>query len=37
LRDGFESLVYDTQRYSRDFGRAGSGGQEPVCAERRRY
>jgi MoxR-like ATPase len=37
LRDGFESLVYDTQRYSRDLGRAGSGGQEPVCAERRRY
>ena len=37
LRDGFESLVYDTQRYSIDFGRAGSGGQEPVCAERRRY
>jgi hypothetical protein len=37
LRDGFESLVYDTQRYSRDFGRAGSGSQEPECAERRRY
>ena len=37
LRDGFESLVYDTQRYSRDLGPAGSGGQEPVCAERRRY
>jgi len=37
LRDGFESLVYDTQRYSADFGRAESDGQEPVCAERRRY
>ena len=37
LRDGFESLVYDTQRYSRDLDRAESGGQEPVCAERRRY
>jgi len=37
LRDGFESLVYDTQRYSRDSGRAEGGGQEPVCAERRRY
>jgi MoxR-like ATPase len=37
LRDGFESLVYDTQRYSRDFGRAEGDGQEPACAERRRY
>jgi energy-coupling factor transporter ATP-binding protein EcfA2 len=37
LRDGFESLVYDTQRYSRNFGGAESDGQEPVCAERRRY
>ena len=37
LRDGFESLVYDTQRYSRDVGRAEGDGQEPVCAERRRY
>jgi MoxR-like ATPase len=37
LRDGFESLVYDTQRYSRDFGRVEGDGQESVCAERRRY
>jgi MoxR-like ATPase len=37
LRDGFESLVYDAQRYSRDFGRAEVGGKEPVCVERRRY
>jgi len=37
LRDGFESLVYDTQRYSRNFGRAEGDGQEPICAERRRY
>lgn len=37
LRDGFESLVFDTQRYSRDFSRARVGDQEPVCAERRRY
>ena len=32
LRDGFESLVYDTQHYSRDL----SEGEE-VCAERRRF
>jgi hypothetical protein len=37
LRDGFESLVYDTQQFSRDFDRAESREEEPVCAERRRY
>jgi hypothetical protein len=37
LRDGFESLVYDTQHYSRDLGRAAGREEEPVCAERRRY
>jgi MoxR-like ATPase len=37
LRDGFESLVYDTQRYSRDLGRSEGDGEEPVCTQRRRY
>jgi len=33
LRDGFESLVFDTQRYSRDFDGAQHGEEEQVCAE----
>jgi len=37
LRDGFESLVFDTQRYSRDFDGAQHGEEEQVCAERRRF
>ena len=37
LRDGFESLVFDTQRYSRDFDAAERGEEEPACAERRRF
>jgi hypothetical protein len=37
LRDGFESLVYDTQHYSRDFDEAARGREEQVCAERRRF
>lgn len=37
LRDGFESLVFDTQRYSRNFGETESREEEQVCAERRRY
>jgi len=37
LRDGFESLVYDTQQYGRNLDRNGIQEQEPVCAERRRY
>jgi MoxR-like ATPase len=37
LRDGFESLVFDTQRYSRKFGETEGREEEPVCAERRRY
>ena len=37
LRDGFESLVFDTQRYSRDFDEAERGEEEPACAERRRF
>ena len=37
LRDGFESLVYDTQQYSRDGGQAALEQKELVCAERRRY
>jgi hypothetical protein len=37
LRDGFESLVYDTQQYSRDGGRAALEQRELVCTERRRY
>ena len=37
LRDGFESLVYDTQRHTRAADYTEGGQQEPVCAERRRY
>ena len=37
LRDGFESLVYDTQQHRRRVDYGGLGQQEPVCAERRRY
>ena len=37
LRDGFESLVYDTQQYSRDGGRVALDQKELVCTERRRY
>jgi len=37
LRDGFESLVFDTQRYSRQSVDAEPGGKEQVCAERRRF
>jgi hypothetical protein len=37
LRDGFESLVYDTQQQRRRVDYGGRGQQEPVCAERRRY
>ena len=36
LRDGFESLVYDTQHYSRDFDEV-RGQEEQVCVERRRF
>ena len=36
LRDGFESLVYDTQQYSRDEARQLEQ-KELVCTERRRY
>jgi MoxR-like ATPase len=37
LRDGFESLVYDTQHYSRDPDRVADREEELICAERRRY
>jgi hypothetical protein len=37
LRDGFESLVYDTQQYSRSGGQSALEPKEMVCAERRRY
>ena len=37
LRDGFESLVFDTQRYSTLFIDAERGDKEQVCAERRRF
>jgi hypothetical protein len=37
LRDGFESLVYDTQHYSRGGGQTALEQKELVCAERRRY
>jgi hypothetical protein len=37
LRDGFESLVYDTQHYSKAFDEAERGQEEQVCAERRRF
>jgi MoxR-like ATPase len=37
LRDGFESLVYDTQRYSRDFDQPERKQEEQVCVERRRF
>jgi MoxR-like ATPase len=37
LRDGFESLVYDTQQYSRNLAGTHGSEQELICAERRRY
>ena len=37
LRDGFESLVFDTQRYITRFIDAERGDKEQVCAERRRF
>jgi hypothetical protein len=37
LRDGFESLVYDTLQYGRHLGASQRGDQEPACTERRRY
>jgi len=37
LRDGFESLIYDTQQYSRDRGQTALELKDLVCAERRRY
>jgi MoxR-like ATPase len=37
LRDGFESLVYDTQQYSRNFAAPHGSERELICAERRRY
>jgi hypothetical protein len=37
LRDGFESLVYDTQQHRKLADDGERGQQEPVCAERRRY
>jgi hypothetical protein len=37
LRDGFESLVFDTQRCSRDFDGTEHGEEEQVCTERRRF
>jgi MoxR-like ATPase len=37
LRDGFESLVYDTQQHSRRADYVERGQEELVCAERRRY
>jgi hypothetical protein len=37
LRDGFESLVFDTQRHSRQFVDTEQGEKERVCAERRRF
>jgi MoxR-like ATPase len=37
LRDGFESLVYDTVQYSRNVPSILGREREPLCAERRRY
>jgi len=37
LRDGFESLVFDTQRYSRKFVETEDPEEEQVCVARRRY
>jgi hypothetical protein len=37
LRDGFESLVYDTQQYGRNLGARQGAERELICAERRRY
>jgi hypothetical protein len=37
LRDGFESLVYDAQQYSKDLGATPVHEREFTCAERRRY
>ena len=37
LRDGFESLVYDTLQYSRNLGATQRLERELICAERRRY
>jgi hypothetical protein len=37
LRDGFESLVYDTQQYGKVRDQSVLEQKEGVCAERRRY
>jgi MoxR-like ATPase len=37
LRDGFESLVYDTQQYSRNLVARQGSEREPICVERRHY
>jgi len=37
LRDGFESLVYDTLQYSKNLGASRIYEREFTCAERRRY
>jgi MoxR-like ATPase len=37
LRDGFESLVYDTLQYGRNLGTGMACEREPVCVQRRRY
>jgi MoxR-like ATPase len=37
LRDGFESLIYDTEQYSSHLDQNRNQEQEPVCAQRRRY
>jgi hypothetical protein len=37
LRDGFESLIYDTEQYSSHLGQNKNQEREPVCAQRRRY
>jgi len=37
LRDGFESLVYDTLQYSRHLGASQGREQELTCVQRRRY
>jgi MoxR-like ATPase len=37
LRDGFESLVYDTLQYSRNLGGSQGSERELTCVERRRY
>ena len=37
LRDGFESLVYDTHHYSKNVDEPERGQGEQVCAARRRF